>query len=199
MPDRAPALIEPRTTPSSFAGFLARFAAPSPTTDRWNDDALADDIATLSYEQALRTHTRFHPSSQPSPSDLDLPGSRLPTPAAASAQATAAAGPASIPACLAESRKSSSITIRLSSAECEQLRRRAAAAGLTVSAYLRSCIFEVESLRAQVKDTLAQLRSGPAVESASQHSAPRDTAAPQTLGDWHFFPRLHLRTRGARA
>jgi hypothetical protein len=45
----------------------------------------------------------------------------------------------------------------MSKAECAQLHRRAAEAGLTVSAYLRSCTFEAESLRAMVKDTLAQL------------------------------------------
>ena len=47
----------------------------------------------------------------------------------------------------------------MSKAECAQLHRRAAEDGLTVSAYLRSCTFEAESLRAMVKDTLAQLRS----------------------------------------
>lgn len=50
------------------------------------------------------------------------------------------------------------ITLRMSAAECEQLRDRAAEAGLSVSAYLRSCAFEVESLRLQVKDTVAKLR-----------------------------------------
>jgi hypothetical protein len=55
--------------------------------------------------------------------------------------------------------KDSSITIRMSKAECAQLHSRAAEAGLTVSAYLRSCTFEVESLRGMVKDTMAQLRS----------------------------------------
>jgi hypothetical protein len=55
--------------------------------------------------------------------------------------------------------KDASITIRLSKAECAQLHRRAAEAGMTVSSYLRSCTFEAESLRAMVKDTLAQLRS----------------------------------------
>ena len=55
--------------------------------------------------------------------------------------------------------RTASITIRLSEAECAQLRQRAAESGLTVSAYLRSCTLEVESLRAQVKDTLAQLRA----------------------------------------
>jgi hypothetical protein len=55
--------------------------------------------------------------------------------------------------------KRSSITIRLNNAECEQLHKRAAEAGLTVSAYVRSCTFEAESLRALVKDTLAQLQA----------------------------------------
>jgi predicted DNA binding CopG/RHH family protein len=55
--------------------------------------------------------------------------------------------------------KSASITIRLSMEECDQLRERAAEAGLTVSAYLRSCTFEAENLRAMVKDAMAQLKS----------------------------------------
>jgi hypothetical protein len=40
------------------------------------------------------------------------------------------------------------------------LRKRSAEAGITVSAYLRSCAFEVETLRAQVKDAVAQMRCG---------------------------------------
>jgi len=55
--------------------------------------------------------------------------------------------------------KRASITIRLSKTECAQLRGRAAEAGLTVSAYLRSCTVEAESLRAQVMDTMAQMRA----------------------------------------
>ena len=54
--------------------------------------------------------------------------------------------------------KDASITIRMSKEECEQLHRRAGDAGLTVSAYLRSCTFEAESLRTMVKETMAQLR-----------------------------------------
>jgi hypothetical protein len=65
--------------------------------------------------------------------------------------------------------KSSSVTIRLSAEECAQLHRRAAEAGLTISAYLRSCTFEAESLRALVKDTMAQLR---AATSTGKQSAP---------------------------
>ena len=60
----------------------------------------------------------------------------------------------------AEERKNASVTVRLTHAENEQLRQRAAEADLTVSAYLRSCAFEVESLRSQVKQTLAELRQG---------------------------------------
>ena len=46
----------------------------------------------------------------------------------------------------------------MSRSEIAQLQRRAAEAGLTVSAYLRSCTFEAEALRTQVKEALAQLR-----------------------------------------
>jgi hypothetical protein len=67
--------------------------------------------------------------------------------------------PSSHPApALERNLKRASITIRMSNEECAQLHQRAAAAGLTVSAYLRSCTFEAESLRALVKDTLAQLK-----------------------------------------
>jgi len=48
--------------------------------------------------------------------------------------------------------------VRLSQDEDDRLRQRAAEAGMTVSAYLRSCAFEVETLRAQVKQTLAEMR-----------------------------------------
>jgi hypothetical protein len=56
-------------------------------------------------------------------------------------------------------RKSASITIRMSHVECAQLRKRADQASLTVSAYMRSCILEAETLRAQVKEALAELRA----------------------------------------
>jgi hypothetical protein len=56
--------------------------------------------------------------------------------------------------------KRSSITVRLSATECAQLHQRANEAGLTVSGYLRSCTFEAEALRAQVKEALAELRTG---------------------------------------
>ena len=60
--------------------------------------------------------------------------------------------------------RSASVTIRLSKAECARLHQRAAEAGVTVSAYLRSCTFEAEALRAQVKAALAELRIGDSPE-----------------------------------
>jgi hypothetical protein len=91
-----------------------------------------------------------------------------------------------VPAAVEQNLKRASITIRLSRSESAQLHQRAAEAGLTVSAYLRSCTFEVESLRAQVKETLAQLRSATANPPPAQ---PTQTAAkPQP-----FFARMWLR------
>jgi hypothetical protein len=55
-------------------------------------------------------------------------------------------------------RRSASVTIRLSGAECARLKQRAAQAGLTLSAYVRSCTFEAEALRAQVKQAVKELR-----------------------------------------
>jgi hypothetical protein len=82
-------------------------------------------------------------------------------------------------ATLEMNKKCASITIRLSKAECDQLRRRAAQAGLTVSAYLRSCTFEAESLRAQVKDVLAELR-----QAATTAEERRPDSVRQRWLDW---------------
>jgi hypothetical protein len=67
--------------------------------------------------------------------------------------------------------RSASVTIRLSRAECARLHQRAAEAGLTVSAYLRSCAVEAEALRAQVKQALAELKT--AAETARPVARPR--------------------------
>jgi len=61
-----PAATAPSPTSSSFAGLLAALAAPAASnrSQPWSDDDLADDYATLSYEQALRTHARFRSPTQ---------------------------------------------------------------------------------------------------------------------------------------
>ncbi len=114
----------------------------------WNDDGLADDVATISYERALRKQARPRVGGCEAEAGAQR-AAFVDMPRGASGGAVASDKP----------QKSASITIRLSEPECAQVRQRAAEAGLTVSAYLRSCTLEAESLRAQVKETLAQLRS----------------------------------------
>jgi hypothetical protein len=181
----------PSPPPQTFAGLLASLASPKPKTPpAWNDDGLADDVATLSYENALRTHARYR-STDPTDRSLTQPVEPIPfetyelaqVPEAPEAKASIplSSSPAipvpepvsaRQPAPLFEQNlKSASVTIRLSQAECAQLHRRAAEAGLTVSAYLRSCTFEAESLRAMVKETMAQLKSATA---AGKRTAPAE-------------------------
>ncbi len=176
-----PATAVPSPSAASFAGLLAALTAPKPGgVPDWNNDGLEDDVATLSYEHALRAHARYRPGNsadrsltQPAgPALTDTPQPYLAHAAqdapAATAQANALLGAQTRPlatqapaTAIEGTLKSASITIRLSKAECAQLRRRAAEAGLTVSAYLRSCTFEAESLRAMVKETLARFQPEP--------------------------------------
>lgn len=145
-----PASIPASQAESSFASLLASLTGslkrPGQT---WDDTALLDDVSTISYEQALRSQRRVPPPAV-------LPENQ--------AQSNAPA-PHSLLAANGKTRKTSSITIRLTEAEQAQLHKRAAAAQLSVSAYLRSCIFEAESLRAQVREALAYMKAATAPES----------------------------------
>jgi hypothetical protein len=210
------ATAAPSPGSQSFAGFLAALAAPTENGEPvWNDDDLAEDVATLTYERGSETHTR---NSAPEFNDRSMTESAarehlrileaLPDDLRSAAQTATLESPApsSVHAeaklphndSTADDRnlKSTSITIRLSKTECEQLRKRAAEAGLTVSAYLRSCTFEAESLRAMVKDTLAQLRSDPSKE--DQDSTP--PAKGSWLGRWRQrLPQARASQRVAQA
>jgi hypothetical protein len=172
-----PAAPVPSPNSASFAGLLASLTAPARKRAAvWSDEDLADDFATISYESALRTHTR-HRVPDPAghaPIQTATPAARIRDASQGVASPVAeAAIPPQAPSTFADAGsevphnestaldrnlKCSSITIRLSKTECEQLRKRAAEAGLTLSAYLRSCTFEAEALRAQVKEALAELR-----------------------------------------
>jgi len=150
----------PSPISSSFAGLLATLTAPpSASADSvplWNDGDLGEDVATLTYEQALRTHVRYRPVDT---GDW-----------AAQADGEKAAGvPARDERFVAKESsglqersdgdlRKASVTVRLSQVELDRLRLRAGEAGLTISAYLRSCTFEAEALRAQVQNALAELR-----------------------------------------
>jgi predicted DNA binding CopG/RHH family protein len=177
----APAVPQPSGNRASFASLLSSLTGPKKSAaDQWDLTDLADDVATISYEQALRSHRRV-PVAEPF---ADLPtheDSHAPSVAPAS-ESTSAATP--IPA--AKSRKSASITIRISSSEQAQLQERAAAAQLSVSAYLRSCIFEVESLRTQVKEALSQIS---AATDSGAHVAPAAESSPASRKRFQFFPR----------
>jgi len=210
-----PAQTAPSAAAPTFAGMLASLAAPAPNhaPAAWNDDGLADDVATLSYERALRTHSRYRSSElndrsltqipDPEPMHFREAHPKAATPAAPTATRPAASSLSFEPevACvpsmaLDRNLKRSSITIRLSSTECEQLHKRAAEAGLTVSAYLRSCTFEAESLRALVKDTLAQLQAAQTTE--------KQKPSPQARHSWFggllkLFPRGLAGQRTVRA
>ena len=164
----------PEAVSHSFAGLLASLAAPAaPSRLEPNDNGLADDVTVFSYESALLNRKK---DSGPSNTDEDsppkIPAQTLPSsrPSAGRLSITEAELPSSKTP--PQDRKAASITIRVSAAECAQLRARAAESGLTVSAYLRSCIFEVESLRAQVKDALAQLRSAASGDDRTATPAP---------------------------
>ena len=134
---------------TSFAGVLATMASSQEAGPAWSDDELADDVATISYEQALRTQGRSR--CKDSAAEAHQDSVEESSGGAGSRECEAASDPRPL--------KKASITIRMSAPECAQVRKRAAEAGLTVSAYLRSCALEVETLRGQVKDTLSQLRS----------------------------------------
>jgi hypothetical protein len=183
-----PATSQPSPSLSSFAGLLATLASPAPQSDAaadallWDSSNLGEDVATLSYERALRAHARYRPLDGDLARDSDrVAGARTPAGDRGSDARTDASGEADAAGAIdaagaavavdgapdwqavaARDRdlRSASVTIRLSRAECARLHQRAAEAGLTVSAYLRSCAVEAESLRVQVKQALAELKAG---------------------------------------
>ena len=57
---------------------------------------------------------------------------------------------------IATPRRTTALSLRISLAEHEQLKRRAAEANVSVSSYLRNCAFEVENLRAQLAAVKAE-------------------------------------------
>ncbi len=175
MPLQSPPAARPPDI-ATFAGVLAALTAPREksrsTGTESTPDCLDDgdgDVTLLSYERALKSHGRARTrESNPSTARPSLdgpntarqnsgPSSSKAEPATDSQAAAPRARPLS--GSLYDGRKRASVTIRTSMAEYANLQQRSAEAGLTVSAYLRSCAFEVDSLRAQVKQALAELRS----------------------------------------
>lgn len=148
---------------NSFADLLASFTGKV-ESDGWDDSALADDVTTLSYEEALRSARRARGSyvaegrliSRDSQAEDSSSGANRKEPGRSEKKP-----------------KGASITIRVTAVEHAQLQARAAAAELSVSAYLRSCIFEAEALRAEVKEALARIESTQVAEGPDRKRAGR--------------------------
>jgi predicted DNA binding CopG/RHH family protein len=176
---------EPSPRSASFAGLLAALASPANSATTWSDEALEDDVVTLSYERALSTHARYEPADRgdwPVSAAAGMEAQPVfaakPVTTATSDQHAGVEARAAAQTAAERERRAASVTIRLSHAECARLRQRAAEAGLTVSAYLRSCVLEADALRAQVKQALAVMRtagqgSKGAREQGSKQSNPR--------------------------
>lgn len=182
---------------TSFSVLLSALTSRLPEQSTQEADAkLRDDVVSLSYEQALRTAARQRPFSVAAAHDASA------EPAAAPARdgktqllrSRADRFPEGEPG--QKNRMTCSITIRIDESENAELRARAAEAGLTMSAYLRSCIFEVDDLRTQVKQTLAQMRSAP----TALGSAPTvPLQAPATGWRDRIFPRWTMHRSAAHA
>jgi hypothetical protein len=195
----------------SFAGLLASLAAPAFAAANpdsiWNEDGLADDVAVLSAEGALRSNlgdgqeVRERPLAGASSAGDSDGGSQIPAYDARSKNPHPESGAQSVSITEVGAEagnagsgqaprdlKRTSITVRLTEAECAQLRARAAESGLTISAYMRSCTVEIEGLRAQVKEALAEMKSAAARENHSV--ALRPSPAPSA-----WFMRLLPRRR----
>jgi predicted DNA binding CopG/RHH family protein len=163
------AIAAPSAVTSGFASLLAALATPkTQKTDRetdWNQDDPSDETGSLSYERALRANSRYEriewPAALVEEAEIaDL--AKLDRTQHRTEDATGAgnAGREGFKTAAPQKPlKTASITIRLSPLEFEQLKERASEAGLSISAYLRSCTFEAEALRAQVKKALAELRA----------------------------------------
>jgi predicted DNA binding CopG/RHH family protein len=65
------------------------------------------------------------------------------------------------------------VSIRLNDAEVDRLRQRAAESGISVSAYMRSCVLDAEHLRTQVKQALAEMRASMQPMPSSMNPAPQ--------------------------
>jgi predicted DNA binding CopG/RHH family protein len=55
--------------------------------------------------------------------------------------------------------KRSTVSVRLTDDEFLRLKERACESGISVSAYMRSCILDADQLRTQVKQALAEMRA----------------------------------------
>jgi hypothetical protein len=172
----------PSSASANFAGLLAELASPplegAALVKSLSENDLGDDVVTLSYDRALRAHERYKPVDK---NDWPLTREAQSCVGISQDEALLPVAPfgGSLNTQASEALRgdcdlrSASVTIRLSKAECARLHKHAAEAGVTVSAYLRSCTFEAEALRAQVKEALAELKAAASKEKPVAHAKKR--------------------------
>jgi hypothetical protein len=86
------------------------------------------------------------------------------------------------------------VSVRMTDLEFLRLKDRAGESGISVSAYMRSCILDADQLRAQVKQALAEMRAlstGPDPNRFPALAPPENSGAGRA-GDW-----FHLLVRSA--
>jgi predicted DNA binding CopG/RHH family protein len=199
---------------SSPPAAAAEDAAPAAKNRFWDEGKLAKDVVSLSYESAIggRTRDASVEGVEPAIASNGRGTAGAPRPRAIDTRAidTTNAGNTADAADAAEMTeewngterparqqppeldlRTSSVTIRLSQGECARLRRRASEAGMTVSAYLRSCVLEADSLRAQVKVALGELRRASTSATGNEPHAAR--TEPRRSSGW--LARLFQRRR----
>ena len=132
-------------------------------------------------DPAAKASTRSLRSRQSGPSSQTSEKGQAPAKSSSTANASVQLEVASQQLALAQ--RQSIVSIRLSSIESEQLRQRAAESGISVSAYMRSCVLEAEHLRAQVKQALAELRAS--------HPIPRPLLAQPQLEPSPLFSSIY--------
>ena len=78
------------------------------------------------------------------------------------------------------------VSLRLTDVELLRLKDRASESGISVSAYMRSCILDADQLRAQVKQALAEMRALSAMPEPSRFPAltAPENHGPNHGGDW---------------
>jgi hypothetical protein len=86
------------------------------------------------------------------------------------------------------------VSLRLTDVELLRLKDRARESGISVSAYMRSCILDADQLRAQVKQALAEMRALSAMPEPSRFPA---LAAPENHGPNHSGDWFRLLMRSA--
>ena len=80
--------------------------------------------------------------------------------------------------------RTSTISVRLNEAEFATLRLRAMESGISVSAYMRSCVLEAEQLRAQVKQALHVMRTASVAEATSETQDAERSYPKEERGLW---------------